>query len=141
MFFGCVVISELYLFQEITQSNNWNIKFSIIYLKCSSSCLCCIHLIISPHFSNYWYFQYYILWPWQIKFYFTGNQWQIQKSPKLLKYLNWLTTSVSNVSLSSGVLPIIFVLNSKDLLVTVLLLFVLLPSPLFSIAESFISSL
>ena len=34
-----------------------------------------------------------------------------------------------------------FVLYSKDLLVIVLLLFALLPSSLFSIAESFVSSL
>ena len=36
---------------------------------------------------------------------------------KLLKYFNVTTTSVCNVLLPFGVLPIIFVLYSKDLLV------------------------
>ena len=43
---------------------------------------------------------------------------------KLLKYFNGTTTSASDILLSFGVLLIIFVLYSKDLLVVVLLLFV-----------------
>ena len=42
-----------------------------------------------------------------------------------------------NLLLSFGVLPIIFVLYSKDLIVIVSSLFILLPSLLFSIAEPF----
>ena len=49
---------------------------------------------------------------------------------KLLKYLNG--TSASSILLLFGVLPIIFVLYSKDLLVTVLLLFNLLLALSFS---------
>ena len=44
---------------------------------------------------------------------------------KLLKYYNGTTTSVSNVLLLAGVLPIIFALYSKDLLTNVLLLSIL----------------
>ena len=59
---------------------------------------------------------------------------------KLLKCFNGTTTAF-HVILSSSVLPIIFVLYSKDLLVIVFFLFILLPSLLFSMAESFISFL
>ena len=45
---------------------------------------------------------------------------------KLFKYFNGTTTSVSYVSLSSGILHIFFVLYSKDLLVIVLSLFFLI---------------
>ena len=44
---------------------------------------------------------------------------------KLLKYFHGTTTSASNILLSVGVLPIIFVLYSKGLLDVVLLLFIL----------------
>ena len=44
---------------------------------------------------------------------------------KLLKYFNETTTSASNIFLSFGVLRVIFVLYSKDLLVFVLLLLIL----------------
>ena len=44
---------------------------------------------------------------------------------KLLKYYNGTTTSVSNVLLLAGVLPIIFALYSKDLLTNLLLLSIL----------------
>ena len=57
---------------------------------------------------------------------------------KLLKYFNRATTSASNILLSSGVVPINFVLYSKDLLVFVLLLFILLLAALFSFTSSFI---
>ena len=60
---------------------------------------------------------------------------------KLLKYVNGTTTSVSNILLSSDVLPISFVFYSKDLFVIVLLLFNLLLAGLFSFASSFISLL
>ena len=43
---------------------------------------------------------------------------------KLLKYSNETATSASNILLSFDVLPIVFVLYSKDLLVVVLLLFI-----------------
>ena len=60
---------------------------------------------------------------------------------KLVKYLNGIATSATNILLSFGVLPIIFVLYSKDLLVVVLLLFILkLFASSFSSAESFISN-
>ena len=51
-----------------------------------------------------------------------GKSRDLQKS---LKYFNGATTSASNLFSLSGVLPIIFVLYSKDLLVVVLLLFIL----------------
>ena len=44
---------------------------------------------------------------------------------KLLKYFNEATISVSNVLLSAGALPIIYVLYSKNVLVVFLLLFIL----------------
>ena len=60
-------------------------------------------------------------------------------------YLNILMepqpTSASNILLLFGVLPINFELYSKDLLVIVLLLFILLQAALFSFASSFTSSL
>ena len=43
---------------------------------------------------------------------------------KILKYFNWITASTSNIFLLFGVLPINFILYSKDLLVIVLLLFI-----------------
>ena len=43
---------------------------------------------------------------------------------KLLKYFNGTKTSVSNLLSSAGVLPMIFVLDSKYLLAVVLLLFI-----------------
>ena len=60
---------------------------------------------------------------------------------KLLKYFNGTTTFASNILLLFGVLPINFVFYSKDLLVVVLLLFILLQAALFSFASSFISAL
>ena len=58
---------------------------------------------------------------------------------KLLKYSSGTTTSASSTLLLFGVLPIMVVLHSKDLLVIFLLLFILLPL-LISITESFSSS-
>ena len=55
---------------------------------------------------------------------------------KLLKYFYGATTSGFKVSLSSAGLPVIFFSYSKDLLVIVLLLFILLRLA-FSIASSF----
>ena len=65
------------------------------------------------------------------------NQWKMEKSQKLIKYFNGTTTSVSNVLLSSGILSIIFVLCSKDLLVIVSFVFILL---LLAVSISFASS-
>ena len=58
----------------------------------------------------------------------------MEKSETLLKYLNGITTSVSNVLLSSGILSIIFVLCSKDLLVIVSFVFIVL---LLAVSVSF----
>ena len=44
---------------------------------------------------------------------------------KLLKYFNGTTTSAFNLFSLSGVIPIIYILYSKDLLVVVLFLFIL----------------
>ena len=60
---------------------------------------------------------------------------------QLLKYFNETINSVSDLLLSVGVLPIIFVLYSKDLLFIILLLLILLLAALFSFALSFTSSL
>ena len=61
---------------------------------------------------------------------------------KLLKCFNGTTTSGSNLPSLYGVLPISFVLYSKDLLAAVLLSFILkLLASLFSLAESFTSAL
>ena len=65
------------------------------------------------------------------------NQWKMEKSQTLIKYFNGTTTSVSNVLLSSGILSIIFVLCSKDLLVIVSFVFILL---LLAVSISFASS-
>ena len=46
-----------------------------------------------------------------------------RKLKRLLKYFNWTPASVSNAELLIGVLPIIFVLQSKKLLVVVSLLY------------------
>ena len=56
---------------------------------------------------------------------------------KLLKYFNGKTTSASDILSLFGVLPISFVLYLKDLLVIVLLLFMLSQAALFSFASSF----
>ena len=93
MFFDCVVILDLFIFVPrncsfksllyifkkfdifiFRESNNWNIKFSIIYLKCYPSCLSCCHSWnrwISSWIANYckcyWYFRYYtIFWTCQM---------------------------------------------------------------------------
>ena len=58
----------------------------------------------------------------------------MEKSETLLKYLNGITTSVPNVLLSSGILSIIFVLCSKDLLVIVSFVFIVL---LLAVSVSF----
>ena len=59
---------------------------------------------------------------------------------KLLKYFNGTTTSASNIFLSSGVLPITFVLYSKDLLVIVFFFYAVI-AVLFLLSESFTSTL
>ena len=59
----------------------------------------------------------------------------------LLKYFYGTKTSVFNVLLSFGVLAINFVLYSKDLLVIVSLLFIVLLALWFSFSSSFTSSL
>ena len=59
----------------------------------------------------------------------------------LLKYFKGTTTSAFNVLLSGGVLPIIFVLYSKDLHVAAVLLFILWLALSFLFSSSFISSL
>ena len=56
---------------------------------------------------------------------------------QLIKYCDGLTTFVFNILLLFAVLPINFVLYSKNLLLIVLLLFILLFSVLFSFASSF----
>ena len=53
------------------------------------------------------------------------NKGKLRDLQKLLKYFNGTTTSVSNVLLLADVLPIIFVLYPKDLLVVAMLLFIL----------------
>ena len=81
------------------QSNNWNVKFSIIYLKCCSSCLCCCHWIISAHFRSYEYIQD-IIHPFahdkssSISQIINGKSRNLQK---LLKYFIGKTTSVFNI--------------------------------------------
>ena len=64
------------------------------------------------------------------------------RDQKLLNYFDRTTTSASNLLSLFGVLSINFVLYSKNLLVVVLLLFILkLFASLFSLTESFTSSL
>ena len=64
------------------------------------------------------------------------------RDQKLLNYFDRTTTSASNLLPLFGVLSINFVLYSKNLLVVVLLLFILkLFASLFSLTESFTSSL
>ena len=58
---------------------------------------------------------------------------------KLFKYFNGATTFAFNTPLLAAVLPVIFVLHSKDLYVVVLLLFNLQLSTI-SLASSFTSS-
>ena len=60
---------------------------------------------------------------------------------KLLKYFNGTTTSVPNIFLLFCVVPVNFVLYSKDSLVIVLLLFILIRAASFSFASPVISSL
>ena len=111
-----------------------NIRFSIIYFKCCSFCLYCICWISSTHFRYSWYFRSYIIsWSCQIKLYSIVNQFV------KLKYCNRATTSVSNLLLIYGVLPVTFCLYSRNLLA---LLFILwLPIGLFSFPSWFSSSL
>ena len=156
LFFSSVIILDLYFAQEIFLLNPCFIfskililLFCVIYFKCCYSCLYCCYFFnrwISNSITNYsryyWYLWYYTFsWLWQLKFYFTVNQWELNKSPKISHIFSLATTSVFNVLLLFGMLPIICIFYLKYLLVIVSLLFILLPSSLYSIVESFISSL
>ena len=66
---------------------------------------------------------------------------KLRNLQKLLKDFNGTTTFSFNAILSAGVLPIIFVKYSKDLVVIALLSFILLLGLSFSFSSSFISSL
>ena len=92
---GCSFKSLLYIFQKFNiiinvQSNNWTIKFTIIYLKCCFSCLYCFHFMnrwvciwMSRYSRCYRYFRNYATFcPWQIKFYFKINlyKWGISNN-------------------------------------------------------------
>ena len=149
---NCSLIPLLYILYKFDviicrQINNWSIKFSIIYLKCFSSCWYDCHWLnkwisiwISCYCRCYWYLWYHtFLLPWS-NFISQLIYGKSRNLLKLFKYFNGTTTSVSYVLLSSGILPIIFVLYSKDLLFIVLSLFFWLTVGLFSIAESFIAS-
>ena len=109
LFFDCVVISDLYLFQEIVlfypclyfvkyflvhiiinkQSNNWNVKFSIIWNVALVDCIAATPWAggLASGFEDILGvidisdFTFFLLW--QIKFYFTVNQCQIKWSPKI----------------------------------------------------------
>ena len=90
------------------QSNNWNLKFSIIYLKCWSSCLYCCHWISSGVIDITHSFDHDK--SSSISLIIHGKSRNLQK---LLKYLNGTILSFSG-------LPINFTLYSKDLFVIVL---------------------
>ena len=142
--------SLLYIFWKFDiiidrQSNNWNVKFGIIY--CTVICYCTVYTL------------YVALVACDVTSYRTGlvfgtalNALNISlitqfldhgKSSsishiingksgdlqKLLKYFIGTTTSAFNLLALSGVLPITVVLYLKDLLVVVLVLFTLFPSP------------
>ena len=117
-------------------------------MKYFSFCLCHSHgldwwisICISSYCSCSWYFvNYTIFCPSQVKFYFSLIKGKSRNLQKLLKYFNRATTSVFDLLLSSRIFPVIFVLYSKDLLVIFLLLFILkLLASLFSLAVSFTS--
>ena len=81
-----------------------------------------------------------IFCPSQVKFISQLINSKSRDPQKLLKHFNEPTTSGFN-KLLFGVLRIIFVLYSKDLLLAVLLLLIILRLSLISLAESFASSL
>ena len=158
-FFNFAVISNLYLFQEVVvlnprfiflkvdiiikkQNDNWNIKYSIIYLRYCTSCCCC-------HLLSRWIFR--CSWFSDITQYLDhdklscisqlnkGESRNLQKWPN---HFNGTTTFAANLLLLFGALPINFALYLKDLVVVVLWLFILqLFASLFSLVKSFTSSL
>ena len=120
----------LYIFQKFDiiiykQGSNLSIKFSIIYLKCFRSCLCFCHS------RNRWI----IIWISRYCMQYLDNDKSSSISKlindksrdlqKLFKCFNGTTTSAFNLLSLSGVLPVIFVLYLKDLLITILFLFIL----------------
>ena len=159
LFFGCVVISNLYLFQDFVLLNpcfkySKNLMLSFIDKVttrvagwCSSCCCCCCwwcncwngsHCSAVVDVSDV--MQYYVyVKSSSICQLIKGKSRDLQK---LLKYFNETITSLSNVFLSAVVLPIIFALHSKDLLIVVFLLLILKsPVVLFLLTSLFTSSL
>ena len=149
LFFGSVITLDLYLVQEIFLLNpcftflkNLILLFCVIYFKYCCSCLYCCYFFnrwisnLITNYSRYYWYLWYYTWLWQLKFYFTVNQWELNKSPKISHIFSSTTTSVFNLLLLFGVLLIICIFYLKYLLVIVSLLFILLPS-----LEPFISSL
>ena len=124
------------------QSDNWTIMFSIIYLKCCSSCYLLLNWISIWNCSKCsLYFSYYIIF---VHFKSSSISQLINDKSrdlqKLLQYFTEITTSASNIVLLFGVLSINFVLYSKDLLVIVMVLSILLLLSPFTSISSFISS-
>ena len=142
MFFVCVVISDEYLFQEIVPLNpcfifSKNIILSlidkvttgVIYLKCYSSCL---YVTVAATVRAGGLAFGFLVTAGVIDISDIIHSFDHNKSSsilqlvngksrdiqKLLKYLNGTTTSASIILLLLGVLPINFVLHSKDLPVT-----------------------
>ena len=128
------------------QSNNWNVKFSIIYLKCCSGC-CRFHFLrrwVTNCSKCPWYFRCCTTFcPSRPEFYlvYLVINSKSRDLQKLHKYLNGTASSASNMVLQFSVLPIIFALYSKNLLAIVLLLLILLLALSFSFSSSFTSSL
>ena len=127
-----IIISNFWKFDIniYWQSKYWDIKFNAICFKRCSSCLCCIHWIISTIFTQFFD---------HVK---SSSILQLIKDKlrdlqTLIKYFNGATISTLNLLVLPGVLPIIFVLYSKDLLIVAFLLFVLYLL-LLSLASSFI---
>ena len=135
-------------------------KFSIIYLKFSSSCLYCFSSL--NMWSRIWITTYsrccYLILIFRLCFiqiipdidisdiiHSSDHEKSISISQlingKLLKYFHGITNSASNILLLFDGLPISFALYSKDLLAIVLLLFIAIQAALFSLVSPLISFL
>ena len=136
MFFGSVLISDLYFFQEIVLlspcfkcSKNWCFRLQTKHLELfiwnvalvvnitplvGTGGLVLGLLIASGVFDNLDVIQFFD----HVKSVSVSQLIKLKSRylKKLLKYFNVTTTSASNLLLSPGVLPIISVYYSKDLL-------------------------
>ena len=138
MFFGCAVISDLYLYQEVILLNlcfvfsidlllpfigkvtkeTWSLVLFILNI---TPVVCVASIYPLQVFLNISEIAQFFD---HVKASFISQLFKSRNLQKLLKYFYRTTTATSNLLLSFRVLPIIFVLYSNDSLVIVLLIFI-----------------